>query len=139
MIYYIETSALLRSVLREAGYQEFKAKIEAAKIRVSSVLTMMEARRALNRLLNTGTLTEKDQRQLQGFIARLSSGWDLLEITPDVQERVGNGFPIEPVRTLDAIHLASALEFSRIYPDLRVMTSDERISANLEPLGLLEV
>jgi hypothetical protein len=40
------------------------------------------------------------------------------------------------VRTLDAIHLATALRFATTFPALPVLTFDERILANLEPLGL---
>ena len=60
----------------------------------------------------------------------------MLEITSDIRIRAGEPFPVEPVRTLDAIHLASALRFATTFPALPVLTFDERILANLEPLGL---
>jgi hypothetical protein len=40
------------------------------------------------------------------------------------------------VRTLDAIHLSTALLFAAAYPDLAVLTSDERVARNAEALGL---
>ncbi len=61
----------------------------------------------------------------------------MLEITADIRIRAGEAFPVEPVRTLDAIHLATALQFARALPGLSVLTFDRRILANLEPLGLL--
>ncbi len=45
-------------------------------------------------------------------------------------------FPVEPIRTLDALHLASALELLRLFPDLTVLSFDRRIVENLAPLGL---
>ena len=50
--------------------------------------------------------------------------------------RAGQAFPVEPVRTLDALHLASALEFLVLFPDLKVLSLDDRVLANLPQLGL---
>ena len=41
------------------------------------------------------------------------------------------------MRTPDAIHLATALEFAAVFPDLRVLSYDERIRMNAEALGIL--
>jgi len=38
------------------------------------------------------------------------------EITAEVQERACGKFPVEPVRTFDAIHLSTALEFLKGFP-----------------------
>jgi predicted nucleic acid-binding protein len=43
--------------------------------------------------------------------------------------------PIEPVRTLDAIHLASALLLRHSIPDLAIVTTDDRLRANASQLG----
>jgi hypothetical protein len=42
----------------------------------------------------------------------------------------------EPVRNLDAVHIATALEVQELYPDLEVLSLDQRILDNLVPLGL---
>lgn len=60
-----------------------------------------------------------------------------MEITPNIRLRAAEPFPVEPVRTLDAIHLATAVHFASEFSDLSVLTFDERILSNLEPLGLL--
>jgi hypothetical protein len=41
------------------------------------------------------------------------------------------------VRTLDAIHLATALAFTEVFPDLSVLSFDERIVENSRELGIL--
>ena len=43
---------------------------------------------------------------------------------------------VEPVRSLDAIHLATALEFTKVVATLGVLSFDTRITDNLDPLGL---
>ena len=45
-------------------------------------------------------------------------------------------FAVEPVRSLDAIHLATALECRKLYPELEMLTLDERIRRNKEALQL---
>jgi hypothetical protein len=60
-----------------------------------------------------------------------------MTVSDEVLRRAGRTFPVEPVRTLDAIHLATALEFTAVYPDLRVLSYDRRIRGNAEALGIL--
>lgn len=44
-------------------------------------------------------------------------------------------FPAEPVRTLDALHLASALFLNEFVPSLAVLSADDRIRNNAAQLG----
>lgn len=60
-----------------------------------------------------------------------------MEISSDVRLRAGRPFPAEPIRSLDAIHLATALALVEGYGPMTVLSSDDRIDRNLEPLGLL--
>jgi hypothetical protein len=53
----------------------------------------------------------------------------------EVARRAEDGFPNEPVRTLDASHLASALFLRQSFPDLVLLTADERVRANAALLG----
>jgi len=59
-----------------------------------------------------------------------------MEITATVQQRCYESFPLEPIRILDAIHLATALEFLKVFPTLEVFSLDKRIQQNAEALGL---
>jgi predicted nucleic acid-binding protein len=68
--------------------------------------------------------------------AQALSTWAILELSSDVARRAEEPFPHEPVRTLDAIHLASALFLRQSFPDLVVMTVDERVRTNAAQLGL---
>ena len=84
-------------------------------------------------------LKPADRQRLRGILYQTVQAWDLMEITPEVRSRAAMPFPLEPVRSLDAIHLATALEFLKSFPDLQILSRDQRIIANLEPLGLLTV
>jgi predicted nucleic acid-binding protein len=45
-------------------------------------------------------------------------------------------FPEEPIRTLDAIHLATALLAKSLVPDLALLSLDERVRRSATQLGL---
>ena len=133
---YVETSAVLRWLLGEPDARSIARQIQQTAEPVCSVLTILETQRALVRLERERPSRGRKLALLRGQLGEASADWNLLEITPEIRARAGEPFPIEPVRTLDAIHLATALQFARALPGLSVLTFDERILANLEPLGL---
>ena len=59
----------------------------------------------------------------------------VLPIDDVVLSRVAQRFPLEPLRTLDAIHLATALPHALGEPVIRVST-DVRLRENPAALGL---
>ena len=134
---YLETSALLNWLLGEEKADSVKDRIALSDSVATSTLTLMESKRALIRLRKAGKLKAAQTVRLEGLLEQVSAGWFLIEIIPEVRRRACEPFPVEPVRTLDAIHLASALELLKVYPDLFFLTFDERIMQNLQPLGLL--
>jgi hypothetical protein len=66
-----------------------------------------------------------------------SASWALMEITKEIREGASQPFPVEPVRSLDAIHLATALEFHKIYPGMKILSFDRRINDNIPSPGLV--
>jgi uncharacterized protein with PIN domain len=136
MTIYVETSAVLRWLFGEPDADAIASAIDGAERVVSSALTVVETNRALIRAGNQGLITPGDGERLTGDFAAASVQWSILSISESIAARAGRPFPREPVRSLDAIHLASALEFLRLYPDLRVLYFDERILKNLGPLGI---
>ncbi len=70
------------------------------------------------------------------MLGRGKAGWVLMEISEEVRSRAARAFPVEPVRTLDAVHLATALLFIRVFPDLKLLSFDECILENARPLGI---
>lgn len=138
MTLYVETSAVLAWLLGEQDGEAVRKTIDRADTVVSSTLTLLETERSLSRAVSTGIMTEADRAVLRGMFARQHSGWELMEITPAVRSRAQNAFPVEPVRSLDPIHLATALAFAEAFGPITVISFDERIAQNLTPLGLLD-
>jgi predicted nucleic acid-binding protein len=63
-------------------------------------------------------------------------GWFIMNVDEAVVFRASRDFPIEPVRSLDALHLATALEYQKLYPHCRILSLDKRIRENADALGM---
>ncbi len=136
MVVYLETSALLAWLLGETTAAQVRSVVDQAHTVASSVLTIVEAERALVRAERASDLTGADRQRLLGLLARARRGWTLMELSAEVRTRAGQAFPVEPLRTFDRLHLAPALTFARVYPDLSLLSFDRRIIDNAEALGL---
>jgi predicted nucleic acid-binding protein len=135
-VVYVETSALVAWLLREPTGERARAVADAAETLVTSQWTWAEVERVLVRGQSSGALREGDAQRLRGTIARQKSRWMSMALSDAVLARLGRPFPVEPLRTLDALHLATALELARAFPDLRVLTLDRRIAENATALGI---
>lgn len=135
-VVYVETSALLSWIFGEPDGASARACIDQAETAVTSALTSVEAARVVARAEQASILSARDAQALRGLLQRVLAQWIQMEITEPVRERAARTFPTEPVRTLDAIHLATALEFAQAFPDIEVLSFDHRVRANAEMLGV---
>jgi predicted nucleic acid-binding protein len=135
MTLYAETSAVLRWLFAEAGGETLRATLAAARKVTSSRLTLVETRRVVRRAEREGRITAAQCADVLAVLAQAASTWAILEVSEEVARRAEDGFPREPVRTLDAIHLASALFLRQSFPDLIVVTADDSVRANARLLG----
>lgn len=125
---YVETSGLLSALLEQDPVA--KQTLRGAATRVTSALTIAEARRAIIRARASARLTARQERAVARALETFAARCDLVGVTDDVLLRAGRPFPVEPVRTLDAIHLAT-LEILGEPPALvTVLTRDTRIRDN---------
>ncbi len=136
MTVYLESSAALAWLLGEPRAAEVRATVDRADRVVTSALMLTEVRRALVRAEHLGELAAADGRHLRGLLARAARGWVLMGVSGAALARADEPFPAEPVRTLDAVHLSTALLFADAYADLAMLTFDERVASNAEALGL---
>ena len=133
---YAESSAVLSWLFGERGSGEALKRINTAETVATSVLTLLEVERALIRAERQGLLSAAECQKLRGMVARASRAWTLMEVSEDVRAGAARVFPVEPVRTLEALHLSTALLFVQAYPDLRMLTFDQRIAVNARALGM---
>jgi predicted nucleic acid-binding protein len=133
---YVESSAIVAWLLKEPARDSISVALAGPSRICSSALTRVEAERAVNRGAAAGSWTTAEAASIIDILDEFQHEWVLAEVHPRVRQRAGRPFPAEPLRTLDAIHLATALEFQALYPEVSVLTLDRRILANLVPLGL---
>ena len=136
MIAYAESSAVLAWILAEPNGEPVRNALAGAEHVVSSTLTYLECHRAIRRGARDGRLGPGDELAALQLLDQSRATWVTLEMHGAVLEHAAGAFPHEPVRTLDAIHLATALEFRTAFPDLAVVSLDDRVRTNASELGL---
>ena len=109
MILYAESSAVLAWLLNEPGAPAVLQQLRAAERVCTSSLTGVECARALTRALQMGRLSRVEELAASQLLATAEAGWDLFAMTDAVLVRARAPLPNDPVRTLDALHLATAL------------------------------
>ena len=137
MTVYAETSAVLRWLFREEHGEQVRATLSRAAKVVTSRLTAIEVCRATRRTERHRRFSTAEAADILAVFAQAAAAWPMLELTEDIARRAEEAFPAEPVRSLDAIHLASALVLRQSLPDLVVVTADERVRVNAAQLGFL--
>ena len=133
---YAESSAILAWLLDEASALKIRQLLSAAETVVASDLTLIECDRVLLRATTLGELTEPEAADRRAHLTMASSHWHLLRIGPEIVERARQPFPTEPIRTLDAIHLASALVARSAVAGLELLSLDDRIRKAGRRVGL---
>ena len=133
MIAYVDSSVLLRKVLRQSGsLREWKA----IRTGVASALVETECLRTLDRLRLRANLSDRDLSRRRAAVFRLLESMELVEVTAPVLARAAQPLPTE-LGTLDAIHLATALLWSqRIGAGIVMATHDVALGIAARACGL---
>lgn len=133
---YAESSAILAWLLDEKSAREVRKCLAAAEAVVASDLTLIECDRVLIRAATLGELTEAESADRRAHLTTVASHWHTLRLAPEIVDRARQPFPTEPIRTLDAIHLASVLTARTALAGLRLLSLDVRIRKTAKKLGL---
>ena len=130
---YVETSALLSSVfVHESGSS---ASISFPGRCFTSALTIAEANRGVTKARLGGLLGAAEERRVIGLLERFFLNCDVVAVSDEILLRAGRDFPAEPLRTLDAIHLATVVSSGMPARLVRVVTRDRRVRANAIAMG----
>jgi uncharacterized protein len=135
-IVYAESSAVLSWLLGEAGQQAVVDELAQADRVVTSVLTVIECSRALSRARDMRRVKPAEELAALRLLDQAAASWSVLDISDRVADRARGAFPHEPVRTLDALHLATAVAFADALGALRVLSLDDRVRQNASALGM---
>ncbi len=135
MTVYAETSAVVAWLLGEPVGGDAGDVLASAERVFASVLSLVEVDRVLQRAVAVDGMSEEDRAGQRATLARTARHWLVLELTQPIIERARSAFPREPVRTLDALHLASAVEAQEAVGGVRILSFDRRIRENAEAMG----
>ena len=101
---YVDSSVLLRCVLGEPGALRL-ADLDPGH---TSALAEVECLRTLDRLYAKGRLSPDDLAVRRAAVIDLLEALEVVDVALPVLRRAAEPFPT-PLRTLDALHLATAL------------------------------
>ena len=108
MVAYLDSSVILRHIL--LGETAIEHAFAVGRV-VSSELLEIECRRVLHRYRLNGDLDDDGLLEARERLDSVLAGVTLLALTERVKARAMDAFPVF-VRTLDALHLASALVYA---------------------------
>lgn len=138
---YLDSSAIVKLVRAEDSSEALQSWIDerADSLLVTSALARAEVLRAVRRNNHTDSGALIDPA---AFTAELAVATEVLDsiaqtvIDDPILDRAGN-FASSTIRTLDAIHLASAAEFD--LAELAFVTYDHRLAAAAQDIGIAVV
>ncbi|MBM3270379.1 MAG: type II toxin-antitoxin system VapC family toxin [Candidatus Sericytochromatia bacterium] len=131
---FLESSALARDLVE--GEAWLAGELPKYTTLATSALTGLEVGRALDRAIAAGQVDEATGSERRAVLDGLLARAEILGIDSEVMREAGRRFPKEPVRTLEAIHLASALIWSRSVEPPTVASCDRRVRENALALGM---
>ena len=130
---YIESSALVAALLEQDA--EALKSLRARARQITSALTLAEAARAIVRARVGERLTPDVERAAVRALWRFERRCYVVAVTDDVLARVRRPFPVEPVRTLDAVHIATVELLAEPPQLMSIVKRDHRVRENAKALG----
>lgn len=138
---YFDTSVLVKRYVREPDSAKAAVLMRRHAV-LSSAIASLETLSALARRRSEGDIRSRDLAAILGRLRLDRSLWTMIEIDAAVRSKAEELVERHAVRTLDALHVASALVFA-VSAQLRVpfITADlrQRDAAQAEGLRVLWV
>jgi predicted nucleic acid-binding protein len=135
---YFDTSALVKRYVDESGRREVLQLLRQNECVTSAVLPV-ELRSGLRRRVAEGSIDAARLPAILKHIAADRPYWTLVEVGTDVLAGAETLVAAHPIRTLDAIHVASAQLFAaRVsMPGLTFVSADKRQTEAAVAVGLV--
>jgi len=138
-IVYVESSAVLAWLLGESAERSVRHALDHAERVVTSALTAVECARALTRARILSRISPTQELAALQLLQQAEQSWDVYAITDHVLMRARVPMPGDPVRTLDALHVATMLALRESVGPVTVLSLDERVRARATLSGFVVV
>jgi predicted nucleic acid-binding protein len=131
VITYLDSSIVLDRIVDAPGAAELWRTIETS---VTSILTETECLRTLDRFRLAGRMNEAALVRGRESLFRILESTEIIALGRGVLDRASLPMPV-PVKTLDAIHLASAMVYRETTGPLYVATNDRALARAARAMG----
>jgi uncharacterized protein len=131
LIAYLDSSVVLRITLGQPGPFQAWDRLERA---VSSELLRVECLRTIDRARLVARLDDVTVSGRRQGLLELLDGIELVPLEPTILDRAADPFPTS-LRTLDAIHLATALGIREQVPSMVFATHDDELGLAARAMG----
>jgi predicted nucleic acid-binding protein len=123
---YFDTSALVKIYIHEAGSSRVRGLLTSYEF-LSSAITPIELHSAVQRRRRQDEITQPNYNSIVSRFAKDRSYWQLVEVVPQILSKAEELVKTANVRTLDAIHIASAIIIQDSFTTpLPIISADER-------------
>jgi uncharacterized protein len=133
---YFDTSVLVKRYVKENGSMTARRLLHRYRF-LSSAVAPVEVLSALSRRRTAGELTPRDFLAIRSRLYKDHSYWELVEVGATVLSQAEELVQKTGLRTLDALHVASALTFQAASGlTIPFVTADARQREAAETLAL---
>nr|VFJ49915.1 MAG: Predicted nucleic acid-binding protein, contains PIN domain [Candidatus Kentron sp. DK] len=108
---FFDSSAFVKRFMEEDGSREVDAYCEQATLLGLGVICIPEIMSALNRKVRERVLSKEDYQRIKRQIVNDIEDAQIIQLTPEVLERSVRLLEQHALRSLDALHIACALEW----------------------------
>lgn len=118
---------MLKAVLERGTTPTLERKLRRARLLLVSRLALVESARALVRLRLARQASEERLADAARELDALWARCDVWELSPAICDAAAALAPRKPLRTLDALHLATYVQARRYIEGLELVTEDRRL------------
>ena len=129
---FLDSSALAKYYIREPGSRAVRAWLERADELLLSVLALPEVMSVFNRLQREGKIAHAQYAELKRKAIADVQDATVVPLTPEVLGTAIDCLERAPLRALDALHVASAIEANAD----RFVSADRRQCRAAQAVGL---
>lgn len=135
---YFDTSVLVKRYIKEEGSTVARRLLQRYRL-LSSAITPVEVLSALSRRRTAGELTPRDFLAIRSRLHKDRYYWELVEVGAIILSQAEDLVQKTGLRTLDAVHFASALSFQAasgltipfVTADIKQRDAAETLALNL--------
>ena len=126
---------MLAWLLGEDSGKSVRDVLRRASLVTASDLTLLECDRVLIRAVTLGQIDEAAAADRRARLNAAAVHWHMWRVSSEIVDRARRPFPAEPLRTLAAIHLSTALAARSAVSGVELLSLDDRIRRAGKQLG----